>query len=148
MQSNLFQPNSTAESYRKSFISASGGDSLRAHKLFCAWDFSISNEHAAKMKKDHVFDELNKSLNEFYEKTYCTRTFQQNLQDYSISIVVWLIIAVILFGVAYAIACLQIFDQNSGTELTHFLKISPVIVPSAVIVTMIVFQYVFAWLGS
>lgn len=139
---------STAESYRKSFIATSGSGSLRAHKLFCAWEFGIANDHAAKQKRDSVFVELNAILHEYLERTYCTPTVRQRLKDYSISAAVWLIIAGILFGIAYAIACLHIFDQNSDTELARFLKISPVIVPSSVIVTMIIIQYAFEWLGT
>lgn len=139
---------STAESYRKSFIATSGSGSLRAHKLFCAWEFGIANEHAAKLKRDSVFAELNAILHEYFERTYCNPTFRQRLKEYSISVAVWLIIAGILFGIAYAIACLHIFDQSSDTEMARFLKISPVIVPSCVMVTMIIFQYVFEWLGK
>lgn len=145
---HFFSTHSTAESYRKSFISAAGGDSLRAHKLFCAWEFGIANEHAAKMKRDSIYSELKTSLYEFYEKTYCSTSFKQQLKDYSISGVVWLIITGILFGIAYLIVCSRIFDQSTKTELAELFKLSPIIVPLAVVVTIIVFQYVFEWLGT
>lgn len=100
------------------------------------------------MKRDSIYTELKTSLYEFYEKTYCSTSMKQQLKDYSMSAVIWMIIAAILFGIAYSIVCLRIFDQSSKTEFAELLKISPIIVPSAVVITIIVFQYVFEWLGT
>lgn len=56
-----------AKSYRTSFIETSGGESLYTHKTFCSWDFRISNEKAAEMKKRSIYNELKTILDDVYE---------------------------------------------------------------------------------
>lgn len=56
-----------ARSYRRSFIETSGGvQNIFAHKIFCSWDFGISNKKAALLKHQAIFNDLQETLNEFY----------------------------------------------------------------------------------
>lgn len=56
-----------ARSYRRSFIETSGGvHNIFAHKIFCSWDFGISNKKSANLKHQTIFNELQETLNEFY----------------------------------------------------------------------------------
>lgn len=56
-----------ARSYRRSFIETSGGvQNIFAHKIFCSWDFGISNKKSADLKHQTIFNELQETLNEFY----------------------------------------------------------------------------------
>lgn len=56
-----------ARSYRRSFIETSGGvQNILAHKIFCCWDFGISNKKSAALKHQSIFNDLQETLNEFY----------------------------------------------------------------------------------
>lgn len=58
---------SMARSYRRSFIETSGGvHNNLAHKIFCCWDFGISNKKSATLKHQTIFNDLQETLNEFY----------------------------------------------------------------------------------
>lgn len=58
---------SMARSYRRSFIETSGGvHNIFAHKIFCCWDFGISNKKSADLKHQTIFNDLQETLNEFY----------------------------------------------------------------------------------
>lgn len=93
---------STAESYRKSFIATSGGEVLRAHKLFCSWDFGISNQRAADMKHYSIFFELKSIVNEIYENE-CFLTMRQKMCGYIIRAVIWIFVIVVLFSIGNSI---------------------------------------------
>lgn len=95
-------PLSTAESYRKSFIATSGGQSLRAHKLFCSWDFGISNQESADLKHQNVYHELKSILNELYENV-CFQTILQRICAYVISTLIWIFILVVLIVIGSSI---------------------------------------------
>lgn len=56
-----------ANSYRTSFIETSGGESMSAHKIFCSWDFRISNDKAAEMNKLSIYNELKLILGNAYD---------------------------------------------------------------------------------
>lgn len=98
--------NSTAESYRTSFIATSGGEALRAHKLFCSWDFGLSNQKAADMKHQNIFLELKSIINQLYDNE-CFLTIRQKIAGYIISAVIWIFVAIILTTLGSIIACLD-----------------------------------------
>lgn len=104
--------NSTAESYRKSFIATSGGEALRAHKLFCSWDFGISNKISADMKRDSIYFELRAILNELYDSE-CQLTIWQKVGCYVISVAIWIFNIVVLSGIGYSIVFGNILDASS-----------------------------------
>lgn len=56
-----------AKSYRTSFIETSGGESMSAHKIFCTWDYRISNDKAAEMTKRSIYNELKLILGNVYD---------------------------------------------------------------------------------
>lgn len=98
--------NSTAESYRKSFIATSGGEALRTHKLFCSWDFGISNQKAADMKLQNIYLELKSIINQLYDNESFL-TIRQKIAGYIISAVIWIFVAIILTTLGSIIACLD-----------------------------------------
>lgn len=109
---------STAESYRKSFIAQSGGESLKAHKLFCSWDFGISNQRAADMKRFSIYHELKSILNELHDSEYHL-TLWQKIGGYIISVVIWIFIVVVLIAIEYSIVHENILDVSMFGD-NHF----------------------------
>lgn len=99
---SLYFINSIAESYRKSFIDVAGGEAMQAHKLFCSWDFGISNEKAAEMKRHSIYMELKSIITQLYEFDY-HRTWLQKIGGVLISILVWIFIAGILITIGYSV---------------------------------------------
>ncbi|XP_039288801.1 transmembrane channel-like protein 7 [Nilaparvata lugens] len=60
-----------ARSYRKSFIETSGGvKNVYALKIICAWDFSIADENAAKLKSETLARELKEMLTDDLKSSY------------------------------------------------------------------------------
>lgn len=102
---------STAESYRKSFIATSGGEALKAHKLFCSWDFGISNKRSANMKCDSIYFELRTILNELYDSEY-QMSIWQKVGCYVISVAIWIFTIVVLIGTGYSIVYGNILDVS------------------------------------
>ena len=96
----------TAESYRKSFIATSGGEVLRAHKLFCSWDFGISNQRAADMKHHNIFMELKSIVNEIYENE-CFLTVRQKICGYITRTVIWIFVVVVLIVIGSSIVLIS-----------------------------------------
>lgn len=162
---------STAESYRRSFIDTSGGESLKAHKLFCSWDFAISNQRAADLKRNSIYLELRTILNDFYESEYQPPIWQRT-GGYMISVVIWIFIVIILIGIGYSIVYENILDvsrihSTTLTSLSHryiafhlfsfkdyetqysdFLFSPPLFIPIFLVVLMISIQTLFEWLGT
>lgn len=68
---------SMAWSYRKSFIETSGGVTMYAHRVFCSWDYSISNKKAAEVKQSSIFNELKTTLDEIYQQEEHRTKLQQ-----------------------------------------------------------------------
>lgn len=58
-----------ARSYRHSFIETAGGvPNLYALKIFCSWDFSITNHKAAQLKHMNIYNELQEVLNDIHHQ--------------------------------------------------------------------------------
>lgn len=71
----VFVSINVAQSYRHSFIEEAGWLSNRyAHKLFSAWNFSISSQKAAHLKHLQIYYEINEVLADIQsKKTRCER---------------------------------------------------------------------------
>lgn len=68
---------SMAWAYRESFIETSGGVTMYAHRVFCSWDYGISNKKAAEVKQDSIFNELKTTLDEIYQQEEYRTRMQQ-----------------------------------------------------------------------
>ncbi|XP_065339052.1 transmembrane channel-like protein 7 isoform X1 [Cloeon dipterum] len=54
-----------AKSYRKNFIEMQGGfTNVYAQRIFCGWDFGITNSEAAELRKQTLYNELRELLDE------------------------------------------------------------------------------------
>lgn len=91
-----------AQSYRTSFIETSGGESLNAHKLFCSWDYGISNKKAAQMKQRSIFNGLQMILDELYD-TEEEPSFWNNFWTSVTQMAAHMFVFGILAGLGYAI---------------------------------------------
>lgn len=138
----------TAESYRKSFIATSGGQSIFGHKVFCSWDFSISNQHAAEMKHQNIFLELQSIVNQLYDNE-CSLSIGQMICGYTISTVIWIFVMVVLIAIgstiAFAPELLDEYDKN-GKILAYFEE-SSLIMPTCAIVGLLICQNLFEFIG-
>lgn len=160
--------NRTAESYRKSFIAQSGGESLKAHKLFCSWDFGISNQRAANLKRHSIYLELRTILNELIDNEFQLSMWQR-IGCLIISMVIWLFIALTLIVIAYSIVSdnilevqyflkfnLQISLQHSALFLLQeyekkfsgYFFSPPLFIPTLLVVSMLLIHSLFEWLGT
>jgi hypothetical protein len=52
-----------ARSYRRTFIETAGDMKyIFCHKVFCGWDFGIATHHAADLKSNSIYNELQVSV--------------------------------------------------------------------------------------
>jgi len=62
----VFNEFSMARSFRKNFIeAASQGSNIYANKVFCAWDFGIATDEAAKLKAKSIHTEFKVCANHY-----------------------------------------------------------------------------------
>ncbi|XP_055389995.1 transmembrane channel-like protein 5 isoform X2 [Condylostylus longicornis] len=135
---------SMARSYRRSFIETSGGiKPMYAHKIFCSWDFSISNLKAAKLKKSSIFTELKETLSEL-EQPKIEYSKMWRLWIFCSQLTAHLLVCGMIAGLGVAMwILLQNFakDDESTAWETLYLAI-------AVNITMLVLQSFFAWISK
>ncbi|XP_055296530.1 transmembrane channel-like protein 7 [Sitodiplosis mosellana] len=138
----------TAESYRKSFIATSGGEVLRAHKLFCSWDFGISNQRAADMKHYNIFLELKSIVHEIYENE-CFLSMQQKICGYIIHTVIWMFVIVVLIIIGSSIVFIadvvEYFDVKD--EFFSYINDVPLFLPTVAVLGLLLCQFLFEFLG-
>lgn len=91
-----------AWSYRKSFIETSGGVTMYAHRVFCSWDYSISNRKAAEVKQCGIFNELKITLDEIYQQEEY-RTKIQHFWSIATQISAHILVFCILGALSYVI---------------------------------------------
>lgn len=84
---------------------------MQAHKLFCSWDFGISNERAAQMKRNNIYLELKSIIHQLYDIDY-QPTIGQKFGGFVISMLVWLFVSGILVSIGYAIIYLDILKVS------------------------------------
>ena len=50
---------------------------MYAHKIFCSWDFGISNEKSAELKHNSIYNDLKEVLNELDQPPATTSLIQR-----------------------------------------------------------------------
>lgn len=93
---------SMAWSYRKSFIETSGGVTMYAHRVFCSWDYGISNKKAAEVKQVGIFNELKATLDEMYQHEE-NRTKLQHFWSIATQVSAHFLVLCILGALAYVV---------------------------------------------
>lgn len=137
-------PFSMARSYRASFIETSGGmKNMFAHKIFCSWDYGISNRKAAQLKHSTIFNELIECLQDIYD----TPKKLSNLRKFwiiSTQLMAHLIVFCMLGGLAFGMwALLHIIGDNKMHN-----ALAPLYVSLSVNLTIGVFQIFFAYISK
>lgn len=133
-----------ARSYRRSFIETSGGEPMDAHQIFCSWDCSISYAKAAEMKKQSIYNELRKIIDdlcdEYDDRNYWSK-FWIITSQISSNLFVIGIYATLAFITIYLIRSHVNDAENTVENLTLF-------VPTAISILMILLQMLFEWLAT
>ncbi|XP_031627951.1 transmembrane channel-like protein 5 [Contarinia nasturtii] len=140
----------TAESYRKSFIATSGGEVLRAHKLFCSWDLAISNQKAAEMKHHNIYIELKSIVNQIYDNEY-SLSIQHKMCSYMVSCVIWIFVIFILIVIGSSIVFLKDITEyfgDNGDFYTTYIENTPLFIPVIAVLLILLCQFLFECLGS
>lgn len=132
-----------ARSYRKSYIETSGGvRNMYAHKIFCSWDFGISNLRAAQLKHTSIHNELKEVLHDI---TSCKESISR-LRHF------WIICAqitahLLIFGMLAGLGVgIWILLQNFG-EANESSPWTTLYLSILVNITIMFFQNVFAWIA-
>lgn len=133
---------SMARSYRRSFIETSGGiRSMLAHKIFCSWDFGISNNRAAQLKHKAIFLELKEVVNEMDDSEE-DPPFLQQLYSIGLKFVANCLVFVMIAGLGAGMwVLMRVFSENeaAGDVTTLYL-------PIVVNVSIVLLQAFFSWI--
>ncbi|XP_037025849.1 transmembrane channel-like protein 5 [Bradysia coprophila] len=133
-----------ARSYRRSFIETSGGvQNIFAHKIFCCWDFGISNKKSAALKHQSIFNDLQETLNEFYhtpEKPTKLQSIYIILGQITAHVLVLVMLAGL--GVGMWAALNAIGDSSTSTD------ISTLYVSFGITFTILILQLFFTWIAK
>lgn len=154
-----------ARSYRRSFIETAGGvNNIFAHKIFCSWDFGISNKKSADLKHQTIFNDFQETLNEFYHEP----EEPTKLQSYYIilgQITAHALVFVMLAGLGVGMwAALNVRKKNSIPFQPFFLltliyfqsignsssssDISALYVSFGITLTILILQLFFTWIAK
>lgn len=133
---------SMARSYRRSFIETSGGiRSMFAHKIFCSWDFGISNDKAAQLKHKAIFQELQQVINELDDNEE-DPPFIQKLYSIGLKLVANCLVIVMIAGLGAGMwVLMRVFSQNEEAN-----DITTLYLPIVVNVSMVLLQSFFSWI--
>lgn len=133
---------SMAGSYRRSFIETSGGiRSMFAHKIFCSWDFGISNDRAAQLKHKSIFLELKEVVSEL-DVDEEDPTLVQQLYSIGLKLVANCLVFVMIAGLAAGMwVLMRVFSEGeeTGDATTLYL-------PIVVNVSIVLLQAFFSWI--
>lgn len=133
-----------ARSYRASFIETSGGmKNMFCHKIFCSWDYSISNGKAANLKHSTIFNELIECLQDLYD----TPKQLSNLRKFwivAIQLTAHLIVFGMLGGLAFGMWTL--LHIIGGNKIHN--PFAPLYVSLSVNLTIGLFQLFFAFISK
>ncbi|KAJ6638862.1 Transmembrane channel-like protein 5, partial [Pseudolycoriella hygida] len=133
-----------ARSYRRSFIETAGGvHNVFAHKIFCSWDFGISNKKSADLKHQTIFNDLQETLNEFYhtpEQPTKLAAFYITLGQITAHVLVFVMLAGL--GVGMWAALNSIGDNSSSSN------VSALYVSLGITLTILVLQLFFTWIAK
>lgn len=132
-----------ARSYRASFIETSGGmKNMFTHKIFCSWDYGISNRKAAQLKHNTIYNELKECLQDIYdspEKLSPLRRFWIISSQLTAHLIVFCMLAGLAFGMW---TLLQIIGDNKTRGAFASLYVS-----LSVNLTIVIFQLVFGFIS-
>lgn len=102
---------SMARSYRTSFIETYGGvPNMYAQKIFCSWDFGISNEKAAELKHNSIYIDLKEVLSDL-QKAPADKTMVQEFWTFCTQITAHVLVFSMLAGLGVGMwSLLQVFS--------------------------------------
>lgn len=133
-----------ARSYRASFIETSGGmQNMFTHKIFCSWDYGVSNRKAAQLKHTTIYNELKECLQDIYdspEKLSTARRFWIISSQLTAHLIVFCMLAGLAFGMW---TLLQIIGDNKTHSAFASLYVS-----LSVNLMIVVFQFVFGFISK
>ncbi|CAD7091086.1 unnamed protein product [Hermetia illucens] len=134
---------SMARSYRRSFIETSGGiRHMYTHKIFCAWDFGISNSKAAQLKHLSIANELREIL-QMINNTEIKLTKLQRFWIACTRTTAHLLVFGMIIGLGVGMWMLLQELANEGDTSTW----TTLYLPLSVNITMIILQNVFSWIA-
>lgn len=140
---------------------------MYAHRVFCSWDYGISNKKAAEVKQDSIFNELKTTLDEIYQQEEY-RTKLQQFWSITTQVSAHVLVFCILGALSYVIwsllhVRLNNYVNHTVSAFNQILSIiiqviavgqiepstfSALYVPIIVVLTMIGLQSIFAWLAK
>lgn len=112
-----------------------------AHKIFCSWDFGISNERAAQLKHESIFLDLQDVVNEL-EVNEEKPSLVQQLYSIGLKVVANCLVFVMITGLAAGMWILmRVFNETeeAGDITTLYL-------PIVVNVSIVLLQAFFSWI--
>lgn len=134
-----------ARSYRRSFIETAGGvPNLYVHKIFCAWDFSISNYKMAQLKHNSIFNELQEIVNDLHyvpEEPNRIQAFWTFTTQVTAHVLVFCMLAVLGLGLWTILKIIGNLPADSSS-------LAPLYVTFIVNVTLLILQTVFTWIAG
>lgn len=133
---------SLLRSYRASFIEAvDNTPNLYCAKIFCAWDFGLSNEKAAVTKHRNIYQELRDLLFSENQKNNLNLSKMRQFFNLTIRVIAHIfVLAIIIFIGLVLWKMFSIYEKDQESQW-KFLYI-PVVVNSAILFCSIVFTWV------
>lgn len=133
---------SMARSYRRTFIESSGITSTYADKIFCAWDFGISNEKMARLAHKSLFNELREMLNEL-EKPKLDKTFIRKFWNIALKISSHFLVLFMLAGLGVGMwTMLKYFEEIEDVTRSFSYLYLPISINCIMLVMQMVFGYI------
>lgn len=134
-----------ARSYRKSFIETAGVEpNLYAHKIFCSWDFSISNSNAAQLKHNSIYNELQEIINDLHHASE-KPTRLQAFWTFTTQCTAHVLVFCMLGGLGLGLWALLQIIGDLPVDSSSFAALY---VTFIVNITLLVLQTVFAWIAG
>lgn len=141
---------SMARSYRRSFIETAGGtQNLYALKIFCSWDFSITNRKAAQLKHMNIYNELQEVLNDIHHEAPKPSRLQA-FWTLCIQLTAHVLVVCMLAGIGLGLwTLLKIIDEAMpADEVSALSSVAALYVAVLVNGVMLVMQVVFSWIAT
>lgn len=136
---------SLLRSYRASFIEAvDNTPNLYCHKIFCAWDFGLSNEKAAETKHRNIHRELKDLLLSEHKKIEDERLSKMmKLSNVTIQVIAHIFVLAIIFFIGLVLwKMFSIYEKDLKKESQWKFLYIPVVVNSAILFCSIVFTWI------
>lgn len=136
---------SLLRSYRASFIEAvDNAPNLYCHKIFCAWDFGLSNEKAAETKHRNIYRELKDLLFSEHKKIEDERLSRlRRLWNVTIQVIAHIFVLAIIFFIGLVLwKMFSIYEKDLKKESQWKFLYIPVVVNMAILFCSIVFTWI------